>query len=546
MRFDLAINLMVATAARKKCISVFGGGNQWRPFVHVRDAARAFALMLEAPASKVSGEVFNLGSDGSNYRIIDLAKVIIGMFDDVKLDVVNDDEDQRTYNVRFGKIRRVLGFESEVPVDAGAREIRANLENSRIDPFDTIYFNVRRMKQLMSIPVAEGGEPATARFIALAPPSIGPEEETAVVNVLRSGWLTTGAKVTEFEKAFAQAVGAPHSVAVSSCTAALHLCLVRAGVGPGDEVITSPLTWVSTANTVVNMGAKVVLADINPRTLNIDPAEVERVITKRTKAIMPVHLAGQPCEMDALYAIGAKHGIPVIEDAAHALGAAYKGTAIGNGIGPACFSFYPVKNITTIEGGMIALRSEEEAHALRLLAHNGLSTIAWNRYGSDAPPASPEVVQPGFKYNMTNVSAAIGLEQLRKLSGFLAARRRLARMYLAVLADTEEIELPAIIPEVEHAWHLMIVKLRLDRLKATRDEIVRALRQENVGTGVHFVAIHKHAFYRETLGLDASALPHASAASDAVLSLPMHPRLTDKHLAEVIEALRKVLRYARR
>ncbi|MBX7259704.1 MAG: aminotransferase class I/II-fold pyridoxal phosphate-dependent enzyme [Candidatus Hydrogenedentes bacterium] len=546
MRFDLAINLMVATASRKKCISVFGGGNQWRPFVHVRDAARAFAMLLEAPASKVSGEVFNLGSDGNNYRIIDLAKLIIGMFDDVNLDIVNDDEDQRTYNVQFGKIRRVIGFESEISVEDGAREIRTWLEDLSIDPFDTIYFNVRRMKELLGIPVSEGGEPVTARFIPLSPPSIGSEEEAAVINVLRSGWLTTGAKVTEFEKAFAQTVGAPHAVAVSSCTAALHLCLIRAGVGPGDEVITSPLTWVSTANTIVNMGAKLVLADIDPRTLNVDPAAIERAITKRTKAIMPVHLAGQPCDMDALYALGQKHGIPIVEDAAHALGASYNGTPIGNSTGPACFSFYPVKNITTIEGGIISLRSEEEAHALRLLAHNGLSTLAWNRYGKEAPPAAPEVVQPGFKYNMTNVSAAIGLEQLKKLSGFIAARRRLARMYQSVLADIEELELPAVLPNVEHAWHLMIVRLRLDLLKKTRDEIAHALRQENVGTGVHFVAVHKHAFYRETLKLDASALPHASAASDAVLSLPLHPQLTDKHLAEVIDALKKVLRYARR
>lgn len=546
MRFDLAINLMVATASRKKCISVFGGGNQWRPFVHVRDAARAFAMLLEAPSAKVSGEVFNLGSDGSNYRIIDLAKAIIGMYDDVRLEVVNDDEDQRTYNVQFGKIRKVIGFESEISVEAGAREIRANLEDPSINPFDTIYFNVRRMKELLGIPVSLGGEPVTARFIPLSPPSIGPEEEAAVVQVLRSGWLTTGAKVTEFEKAFADAVGAPHAVAVSSCTAALHLCLVRAGVRPGDEVIASPLTWVSTANTVENMGAKLVLADVNPDTLNIDPKAVERAITPRTKAIMPVHLAGQPCELDAIYALAKRHGITVVEDAAHALGAAYKGTPIGNCGGPTCFSFYPVKNITTIEGGMITLRTEEEAQALRMLAHNGLSTIAWNRYGNDAPPSAPEVVQPGYKYNMTNVSASIGLEQVKKLGSFLAARKRLARIYQSVLSEIDEVELPAVLPDVNHAWHLMIVKLRLDMLTLTRDEIAHALRLENVGTGVHFVSVHRHAYYRKALGLGDEALPHASAASDRVLSLPLHPQLTDKHLADVTEALKKVLRHARR
>jgi dTDP-4-amino-4,6-dideoxygalactose transaminase len=303
---------------------------------------------------------------------------------------------------------------------------------------------------------------------------------------------------------------------------------------------------VSTANTIVNMGAKPVLADVDPDTLNIAAAGIEKAITKRTKAIMPVHLAGQPCDLDAIYALARERGIPMIEDAAHALGASYKGTPIGNCGGPTCFSFYPVKNITTIEGGMITLRDEAAAGELRLLAHNGMSTLAWNRYDAAAPPAAPEVVRPGFKYNMTNVSAAIGLEQLKRLGGFLAARRRLARIYYTMLPEIDEITLPAQIPGIEHAWHLLIVRLKLDRLTKTRDEIAQLLRQENVGTGVHFVALHRHKYYRETLGYTDADLPHASAASDAILSLPLHPGLTDKHLGVVIEALKKVIACARR
>ena len=546
MRFDLAINLMVATASRNRIINVYGGGSQWRPFVHVRDAARAFADMLEAPAASVSGQVFNVGSDRNNYRIIDLAHLVAGLTDNTKIDVAKEDEDQRSYNVQFGKIRRVLGFEPEWSAERGALEIREWLTDTTIDPFSSIYFNVRRMKELLGTPVPLGGEPVAPRFIALSPPSIGEEEERAAVEVLRSGWLTTGAKVTEFERRFAQQVGAPHAVAVSSCTAALHLCLVEAGVAPGDEVITSPLTWVSTANTVANMGAKLVLADVQPDTLNIDPAAVERAITPRTKAIMPVHLAGLPCDLDAIYAIGKKHGVPVVEDAAHALGASYKGVPIGNCGGPTCFSFYPVKNITTIEGGIVTLREEGRAQTLRLLAHNGLSTLAWNRYSGDAPPASPEVVRPGFKYNMTNVGAAIGIEQLKKLDSFIAARRLFARMYYSVLPAIEEIELPRTIDGAEHAWHLLIVKLRLDKISKSRDEIAQALRQENVGTGVHFVALHRHKYYRDTLGLRDADLPNASAASDAILSLPLHPRLTDKNVKDVVDALKKVLSHSRR
>lgn len=546
MRFDLAINLMVATASRQGRISVYGGGSQWRPFVHVRDAARAFVEMLESPADTVSGQVFNVGSDANNYRIIDLAQLISGLLEGVIIDVVKDDEDLRSYHVQFDKIRRVLGFAPEWTAERGALEIRDWLKDPSIDPFDTIYFNVRRMKQLLELPVAQGGEPVASRFIALSPPNIGEEEERAVIEVLRSGWLTTGAKVAEFERAFAKEVEAPHAVAVSSCTAALHVCLVEAGVRRGDEVITTPITWVSTANTIVNMGAKLVLADINPDTLNIDPAAIERAITPRTKAIMPVHLAGQPCDLESIYAIGRKHGIAVIEDAAHALGARYRGTPIGNCGGPTCFSFYPVKNITTIEGGIVTVRDEHQAQTLRLLAHNGLSTLAWDRYSGDAAPSTPEVVRPGFKYNMTNVSAAMGVEQLKKLAGFIAARKRLAKMYTLALSAIDEIALPKIIDGVEPAWHLFVIRLKPGRLARSRDEIMRALRQENVGTGVHFTALHLHKYYRETLGYAREDLPHASAASEEILSLPLHPRLTDKNVKEVVDALKKVLLHARR
>lgn len=544
MRFDLAINLMVASAMRRKCITVFGSGKQWRPFIHVRDAARALTLMLEAPAETVAGEIFNVGSDTINYQIIDLARLIQRMFSDVELDVAKDDEDLRSYHVQFGKIKKVLDFDFEWSPERGAEEVREHLLDESVDPFDTIHFNVRRMKELLATPVAEGGEPVAARFVPLAPPAVGEEEERAVIEVMRSGWLTTGAVVTDFETKFAEKLGAPHAVAVSSCTAALHLCLVQAGVGPGDEIITSPLTWISTANTIVNMGARLVLADVRPDTLNIDPEAVEAAITDRTKAIIPVHLAGQPCDLDALHAIGVKHGIPIIEDAAHALGAAYKGVPIGAGHAPACFSFYPVKNITAIEGGMITVRDEAQAHRLRVLAHNGVSTHAWNRYSGEAPPATPEAVMPGFKYNMTNVSAAVGIEQLKKLDTFLAARSRLARMYRTVLAPIEEIELPTVIPDVQHAWHLFIIKLKLDKLKMTRDEIGQAMRLENVGTGVHFIALHRHRYYRDLLGIPEGALSHATAASDAILSLPLHPRLTEKNLQEVVNALKKVLAYA--
>jgi len=296
MRFDLAVNQMVATASRNGRIDVMGGGRQWRPFLHVHDAAKAFLLLLDAPAEKVSGQVFNVGHDGLNLRVNDLAHRIAALFPGIQVSYAKDDEDLRTYRVRFGKMAQVLGFAPRYGIDDGVREVRDALEDPAVDPTDAIYFNVRQMKRLLDTPAAEGGEPVVPRMVQLSPPSLGSEEEAAVIGVFRSGWLAPGAKVEAFESAVARTVGAPYGVAVNSCTAALHLCLEAAGVKPGDEVITSPITWISTANTIYHMGAKLVLADILPDTVNIDPEAVERAVTERTKAIMPVHLAGQPCD----------------------------------------------------------------------------------------------------------------------------------------------------------------------------------------------------------------------------------------------------------
>ncbi|HOZ49809.1 MAG TPA: bifunctional SDR family oxidoreductase/aminotransferase class I/II-fold pyridoxal phosphate-dependent enzyme [Candidatus Hydrogenedentes bacterium] len=547
MRFDLAINLMTATACRKGRITVMGGGRQWRPFLHVQDAARAFLLLLESPADRVSGQVFNVGFDDANFQIVDLARKVLGYFDGVELEMAGDDEDVRSYNVRFDKIRDLLGFRQRFTVDDGIVETRDALVADRtINPWSDQYCNVRRMKVLIDTPVDEGGEPVAPRFIALAKPTIGDEEVRAVEETLRSGWMATGAKVEAFERAFAQRVGVPYAVAVNSCTAALHLCLTDAGVQPGDEVITPPITWASTANTIVSMGARPVFADISRDTLDIDPAAVERAITDRTKAIIPVDLAGQPCDLDAIYTIAAERGIAVIEDAAHALGAAYKGVPLGRYGNGACFSFYPIKNITTIEGGMITAVSEDRANRLRLLASNGMQRTAWDRYSPNAVPGPVEVVTLGFKYRMHDVSAVMGLEQLKKLDRFLAIRKRLAQNYRTVLEDIDEVSFPAVRNDVEHAWHLMIIRLDLARLTKSRDEIALELRKENVGTGIHFYGLHLHRYYRETFDLKPEDFPEATAASREILSLPLHPGMSDKHVHQVVAALKKVLAHARK
>ena len=547
MRFDLAINQMVATALRQQRITVRGGGNQWRPFVHVRDAADATALLVEGPGHLVTGETFNIGSDLHNVRIRELADRVARHLPGTAIETLKDDDDQRNYRVQFGKVRGRLNFICQWSMDEGIEEVRRGLEsNPDLAPFDEQHFNVAKMKTLLATPVDEGGEPVAARFIPLSRPSIGEEEEEAVLDALRSGWLTSGPQVGAFERLFAETVHSPHAIGVVNCTAALHLSLVQLGVGPGDEVIMPPITWASTGNTILNMGAKVRFVDVEPDTLNLNPDLLEAAIGERTKAVMPVHMAGHPCDMERINAVARRHGVPVIEDAAHALGAAYKGVPVGASGAHTCFSFYAIKNITTMEGGMITLADPDAAARLRLLAANGMTATAWDRYGRSAVPTPAQVVTPGYKYALGNVGAAMGVAQLKKFAAFKAARTRLAGMYRAVLSDIEEITLPVEREGVEHAWHLFIVRLSLDKLNRSRDEIAHDLRRENIGTGVHFYGLHLHPYYRETLGMQAEDLPEATRASEDILSLPLHPQITDKNLHEVVFALKKVLAHRRK
>jgi len=381
-------------------------------------------------------------------------------------------------------------------------------------------------------------------FLPFSPPSISEEEIAAVVDTLRSDWITTGPKTHQFEQDFGAYIGSQSSLALNSCTGGLHIALAALGIGPGDEVITTPTTFICSANVIEHVGATPVLADVEADTLTIDPARVEAAITPRTKAIMPVHFAGHPAEMDALLALARKHKLAIIEDAAHSLPSSYRGRRIGTIGDYTAFSFYATKNMTTAEGGMLT-GTPERIDQARLWSLHGMSRDAWKRYGAEGSWYY-EVVLPGFKYNMTDIQAALGLVQLGRLEGFQARRRQIVAQYNAAFANCDALQLPAERPYVEHAWHLYVLRLNLDMLTINRAQFIDALKARNIGTSVHFIPVHLHPYYRDRYGWTPDQFPIAYEQYQRSLSLPLHPRLSDEEQADVIAAVLETVEAHRR
>lgn len=376
-------------------------------------------------------------------------------------------------------------------------------------------------------------------YLPYCRPTVDEDEIAEVVEALRSGWLTTGPRTEQFEREFAQATASAHAVAVNSGTAALHVALAAAGIGAGDEVITTPLTFCACANVVVQLGAVPVLADICDDDLNLDPADVVRRVTARTRAIMAVDFGGQPCRMDELRRVAESRGLFLLEDAAHSAGALYRDAPVGNLADATAFSFYATKNMTTGEGGMLTTLSDDLAERARILALHGMSRDAWKRYQKDAAWAY-DVVAPGFKYNMSDLQAALGLVQLRRLEGFRDARERLAARYASRLAGCDAVELPRTRPEVRHAWHLYVIRLRLDRLQIDRAAFIEALAACGIGTSVHFIPIHHHTFYREGFNFIPDELPVTERTYPRLISLPLYPRMTEADVDRVADAVRAI------
>jgi len=377
-------------------------------------------------------------------------------------------------------------------------------------------------------------------FLPFSRPSITDADVAAVVEVLRSRWITTGPKAAEFERRFGEYVGCAHTIALCSATGGMHLALKALNIGPGDEVITSSMTWVSTVNLIVLCGATPVFVDVERDTLMVSPAAVEAAVTPRTRMIIPVHYAGAAADLEPMRRLASAKGIPLVEDAAHALGSEYRGERIGRR-GISIFSFHPIKNITTGEGGMFCCEDEELATRIRRLKFHGLGIDAFDRQTQGRSPQA-EALEPGFKYNLTDLSAALGLSQLSRVDELNRRRMELAMRYRERLAEVDEV-LPLSDPAypIKHAWHLFVVRVDADRRGVNRGEFMEALKKRNIGTGIHFRAMHLQKYYAEAMGLRRGMLPNTEWNSDRICSLPLFPDMGNRDVDDVINAIKDVL-----
>jgi len=379
-------------------------------------------------------------------------------------------------------------------------------------------------------------------FLIFGSPQIKKEEINEVVESLHSGWIGTGPKVSKFEEMFRQYIGARYAVAVNSCTAGLHLSMLVAGLRPGDEVITTPMTFCATVNSIVHTGATPILVDCDRDTFLIDPQHIKDAITPKTRAIVPVHMCGRPCNMDAIMGIASRHNLLVIEDAAHAIETVYKGHKVGNIGHLTAFSFYVTKNVITGEGGMVTTNNPDFANKIKMYALHGMSKDAWKRF-SDEGYKHYQVIFPGFKYNMMDLQAAIGIHQLSRIEENLKRRNEIWQRYNKAFADLP-LGLPALdAPDTVHARHLYTLMIDKESCGVSRDEFMQKLHQMNIGTGVHYVGVHLHPYYRERFGYRPEDFPNATWISERTVSLPLSPKLTDADVEDVVEAVRSSVCY---
>ena len=391
----------------------------------------------------------------------------------------------------------------------------------------------------MLTPNFSNSNPVRNDFLVFGSPKIEQEEIDEVVECLKSGWIGTGPRVNEFENAFCDYIGSKYAIALNSCTAALHLSMLISDVSIGDEVITTPMTFAATANAILHTGAKPIFVDVEKDSMNIDPTLIEKVISPKTKAILPVHFAGRPCNMDHIMEIAQKNNLLVIEDAAHAVEAKYKGKKIGNIGDMTCFSFYVTKNLVTGEGGMITTTNEEWSKKIKIRALHGMTSDARMRYANKSYKHY-QVIAPGFKYNMMDIQASLGIHQLKRLDKNFDRRKEIWNIYNKAFENLP-ITTPSEEKDTVHGRHLYTLLLDLDNLKISRDEFLGEIVRENIGVGVHFISLHLQPYYKETFGLKKDDFPNSAFISERTVSIPFSAKLTEKDVQDVINAITKVL-----
>jgi dTDP-4-amino-4,6-dideoxygalactose transaminase len=393
------------------------------------------------------------------------------------------------------------------------------------------------------LPAIKGGKVVRKKFLIFGQPRFFKEELVELLDTLRSGWWGTGPKTIKFQEEFAKYIGCHYALGLNSCTSALELALDVLKINDGDEVITTPLTFAATANVIVHRRATPVFADINPADWNINPEEIEKKITKKTKAIIVVHLHGRPCQMDKILTLAKKHKLFVIEDAAHALEAWYKGKKIGTFGEFGAFSFYVTKNVATAEGGMLVTNNKKWFEEARIKSLHGISADAWKRYSASGFKPY-ETIYAGYKFNMTDIQASLGIHQLRRINKNLKIRKKYWQIYMKAFKDLKEINLPTPIDKnIIHGMHIFAIVLDTSKLKINRDQFIQALQAENIGSGIHFTPLHLHKFYRQTYGFKKGMFPRAEYIGQRFVSLPFYPHMSKQDIDDVIKAVKKIIFY---
>jgi len=532
MRFDLSVNIMSAKAVQNRSIDVFGG-SQWRPFVHAKDVAEAFVLAYEADDNIVIGEIFNVGSTDSNYQIEEVANIIKEELPEVKINNNTNIVDQRNYNVIFDKIHKHLNFKTKYSVRDGVREIIEFVGKNHLDVGEPKFSNYLTLKTKLQY----------EKFIPYAVPDVNQDEKDEILKTIDSGWLSTGPKTRLFEERVKEYFGDDELevIAVNSCTAGLHLQLLAAGIGEGDEVITTPLTFCATINTILYTGAKPVLVDIDPANYNIDLSLIEKKITSKTKAMVPVYYGGQAVDFEKLKVIADKYDLLILADAAHAMGAKYKNQFCGTFEDSAAFSFYATKNMTTGEGGIITTHNRDWAEKMRRLLSHGMNKDAWKRF-SEAGSWYYEIADLGYKYNFTDIQAAFGIHQLGKINRFNEIRRNFGEIYDNSFSNLDGVKTQKVEDYAYHIRHLYPIVIDEKVIGKNRNQIIDELRQNKIGTSVHYVPINHHPFYQSKLNVKIGDFPVSDSIYEGLVSLPLYTKMSKSDINRVIDTLKRIIK----